>query len=113
MGKTVLVKILDLPGGAGGCCACGGKACGPDYAATMKQKVDELKAALEASHPGASSVEYVDLRENAAEKASDAGQLLVGGRYPPPVVVIDGEARFAGSVQVGRIVKAVGAALAD
>jgi len=112
MSKTVSVRILDLPGGGGGCCSCGG-GCGPDYAAQIKQKVDELKAALEADFPGRAGVEYVDLRQDAAEKASETGQLLVSKKYPSPLIVIDGEARFAGSILVGKIVKAVGAALAS
>jgi disulfide oxidoreductase YuzD len=107
MGKTVAVKVLDLPGGGGGCCSCGG-GCGPDYAAQIKQKVDELTAALEAEFPGRASVEYTDLRQDAAAKESEAGQLLVTKKYPSPLVVIDGEARFAGSIMVKKITKAVG-----
>jgi disulfide oxidoreductase YuzD len=109
MAKSVAVRILDLPGG-GGCCSCGG-GCGPDYAAQIQQKVDELRAALEADFPGRTSVEYVDLRQNAAEKESEAGQLLVTKKYPSPLVVIDGESKFAGSIMVGKVVKAVAAAL--
>ena len=112
MSKTVSVRILDLPGG-GGACTCGGSSCGPEYDAQIQQKVDELKAALEADFPGRASVEYVDLRQDAAEKASETGQLLVTKKYPSPLVVIDGEAKFAGSILVGKIVKAVGAALAS
>jgi hypothetical protein len=50
----------------------------------------------------------VDLRLQPAEKSSEAGRLLVAGQYPSPLVVIDGEPRFAGSIQINRIVKEVG-----
>ena len=107
MSKTVSVKVLDLPGGGGGCCTCGG-GCGPDYGAQLQQKVNELRAALEAEFPGRASVEYVDLRQDAAAKESEAGQLLVTKKYPSPLVLINGEARFAGSIMVKKIAKAVG-----
>ena len=107
MDKKVSVRILDLPGGGGGCCSCGG-GCGPDYAAQIQQKLDELRAALEADFPGRAGVEYVDLRQDTAAKESEAGQLLVTKKYPSPLVVIDGEARFAGSIMVKKIAKAIG-----
>ena len=74
----------------------------------LQQKVAELKAALEESFPGQTRVEYVDLREHAAEKESELGQLLSTKKYPPPLVVINGEPKFAGSIQVKKIVKEVG-----
>jgi disulfide oxidoreductase YuzD len=110
MARRVLVKILDLPGSSA-CCACGGTASGEERAAVMRQKMEELKSALEADFPGQASVEYIDLRQNPAEKETSPGQLLVTGRYPAPIIVIDGQARFAGSVLVKKIVKAVARAL--
>ena len=53
----------------------------------------------------------MDLREQAAEKESELGQLLATKKYPPPLVVIDGEPKFAGSIQVKKIVKEVGTVL--
>jgi disulfide oxidoreductase YuzD len=103
----VEVKVLDLPGVSGGC-ACSNPTLTPEYAAMLQQKVAELKAALEESFPGKTGVEYVDLRENQAERESDPGQLLATKKYPPPLVVIDGESKFAGSIQVKKIVKEVG-----
>ena len=50
-------------------------------------------------------------REHPAEKESELGQLLVTKKYPPPLVVIDGEPKFAGSIQVKKIVKEVGTVL--
>lgn len=106
----VKVKVLDLPG-VGGACACSNPTLTPEYAAMLQQKVAELKAALDESYPGKAEVEYLDLREHPAEKESDLGQLLATKKYPPPLVVIDGEPKFAGSIQVKRIVKEVGTIL--
>ncbi len=111
MGKTVSVKVLDLPGGGGGGCACSCKGGGADRSALVSQKMEELRAALEAAYSGRYSLAYVNLREDPAEKESSAGQLLVTGRFPAPIIVVEGEARFAGSIQVSKIVKAVGKAL--
>ena len=107
--KKVSVKVLDLPG-SGGCCTCGGAASG-EYLKLVGQKMDELDAALKAAYPDQYSLEYVNLRQNPAELGSTAGQLIASGRYPSPVIVIDGEARFAGSILVNKILKAVGKAL--
>ena len=106
----VKVKVLDLPGISGGC-ACSNPTLTPEYAAMLQQKVAELRTALEESYPGRTRVEYVNLKENQAERESEIGQLLVTKKYPPPLVVIDGEPKFAGSIQVKKIVKEVGAIL--
>ncbi|MFA5111658.1 MAG: DUF1462 family protein, partial [Desulfobaccales bacterium] len=63
---------------------------------------------LDESYPSKTRVEYIDLREHPAEKESELGQLLATKKYPSPLVVIDGEPKFAGSIQVKKIVKEVG-----
>lgn len=103
----VAVKILDLPGTGGGC-SCGSTLRGPEYIAMLAQKCEELKKALESSFPGKTSTHLIDLAISSEEKETEPGQLLVNGKYPPPLVVIDREPRFAGSIQVNRIVKEVG-----
>lgn len=103
----VAVKILDLPG-TGGTCACSSTPRGPEYAAALLQKCSELKDALEAQFPGKTSTQFIDLTKSEEEKQTEPGQLLVNRKYPAPLVVIDGEARFAGSIQVERILKEVG-----
>jgi hypothetical protein len=108
--EIVTVKILDLPG-AGSGCACSDLSRTPEYAAAVRQKVAELKAALASAYPGRAAVEYVDLRDNAAELAGERGQLLATRKYPTPLVVVGGEPKFAGSILVPKIVKAVGDAL--
>ncbi len=106
----VEVKVLDLPGVGGGC-ACSNPSLTPEYAAMLQQKVAELRAALEEAFPGKTGVNYMDLREHPAEKEGELGQLLTTKKYPPPLVVIDGEPKFAGSIQVKKIVKEVGTVL--
>lgn len=106
----VTVKILELPGVSGGC-ACGPNPCSPEMAAIFQEKVAELRTALEEAYPGRTRVEYVNLKENQAERESEAGQLLVTRQYPGPLVVIGGEPKFAGAVLIKKIVKEVGNAL--
>lgn len=105
--RFVAVKILDLPG-AGSGCACSSTPRGPEFVATLIQNCNELKEALETSFPGKTSAEYVDISQSPEEKETEAGKLLVSKQYPSPLVVINGVARFAGSIQVNQIVKAVG-----
>lgn len=105
--EFVTVKVLDLPG-AGGGCACSSTPRGPEYVQALMQKCSELKDALEAGYPGKTSVQFIDLTQSREEKETEPGQLLVSRKYPAPLIVIDGEARFAGSIQVNRIVKEVG-----
>jgi disulfide oxidoreductase YuzD len=106
----VAVKILDLPGG-GGSCSCGGScgstSSGPVFIATVMQKCTELKKALEENFPGQTRTEYVDISQSPEEKETEAGKLLVSKKYPSPLVLINGEARFAGSIQVNRVVEEV------
>jgi hypothetical protein len=102
----VSVKVLDLPTSGGGC-ACSSTPRGPEFIAALMQKCDELKEALESSFPGQTSTEYIDLQQVPAVKETEAGKLLVSKQYPAPLVVIDGAPRFAGSIQVNRIVKEV------
>ncbi len=110
MTDFVEVRILELPGVSGGC-SCGSVACSPEMAAMFQQKVAELRAALEEAYPGRTRVEYVNLKENQAERESEIGQLLATKKYPGPLVVIDGEPKYAGSIQVKKIVKEVGTVL--
>jgi len=106
----VAVRILELPGVSSGC-ACGNMPCTPEVAAMFQQKIAELRAALEDAYPGRTRVEHVNLKENQAERESEIGQILVTKKYPGPLVVIDGEPKFAGSIQVKKIVKEVGVIL--
>ncbi len=103
----VEIKILDLPG-AGGSCPCSDPTLTPEYGALLRRKIAELRAALEEAYPDKSRVKYVDLRESPDEKESDTGRLLASGKYPPPLVVVNGVLKLAGSIQVQKIVQEVG-----
>lgn len=103
----VTVRILDLPGTGAGC-ACSSAPRGPEFIAALMHKCEELNQALEGSYPGQTSTEYIDISKFPEEKKSQAGQLLTSKQYPSPLVVIDCEPRFAGSIQVNKVVKEVG-----
>jgi hypothetical protein len=109
--QAVDVKILDAAGPTGGCSCGSATAGGTGYTQMVQNKCRELREALEGKFPGRTSVEYRNLVEHPEERDTPAGQLLVKRTFPPPLVVIDGEARFAGSIQVAKIVEAVGARL--
>ena len=104
---VVEVKVLDAPGLKGGC-GCGSPAPPQDVkAATVQEKCEELRAALEDIFPGRTRVEYRNLFEHPEEKETQAGQALVNRMFPSPIVVIAGQPKFAGSIQVKRIIGAV------
>jgi hypothetical protein len=104
----VAVRVLYFPGKGGGCaCMSGDGLNSPEAIQALLRKCNELKDAMEKANPGKTSLEVVDLKLTPEEKASEAALLLVTGQYPSPLVVIDGEPRFAGSIQINRIVKEV------
>ena len=109
--KLVEVTILDAPG-AGGCSCGSSPAFGkPEYTQMLQSMCQDLRAALEKAFPGQTTVTYHTLPDHPEERNTPAGQILVNRTYPPPLVVIDGEPRFAGSIQTAKIVEVVGAKL--
>lgn len=80
----------------------------PEEIDRLWQKCSKLQDAMQAAHPGQASVELVDLQLTPEERATETGLLLVRGQYPSPLVVIDGKPRFAGSIEISRIVAEVG-----
>jgi hypothetical protein len=104
---VIEVKVLDAPGLKGGC-GCGGAPTPRDgITATIQEKCDELRAALEDRFPGRTRVQYRNLFEHPEEKETQAGQALVNRMFPPPIIVIAGQPKFAGSIQVNRVIGAV------
>jgi disulfide oxidoreductase YuzD len=105
--EMLAVKILDHPGDCSPC-PCLLPTGGPEYAAFIQQKVAALQTALEKAYPGKTRVTYIDLQENPAEQESAEGQLLLNKKLCAPLVLIDGEPKFAGMILVQKIVKEVG-----
>ena len=54
---------------------------------------------------------HVNLKENRRRKRAKSASFWSPRNIPPPLVVIDGEPKFAGSIQVKKIVKEVGTVL--
>jgi len=104
----VAVRVLYYPGKGPGCPCMSPRISGPEDIQALLQKCSALKEAMETANPGKTSLEVVDLELTPEEKATEAGLLLVRGQYPSPLVIIDGEPRFAGSVDINRIVTEVG-----
>ena len=77
----------------------------------LQQKVAELGRPWRKAYPGKTGVEHVNLGNNQAEKESEWGNSCPPRNIPGPLVVINGEPKFAGSIQVKKIVKEVGAIL--
>ncbi|MCL5126682.1 MAG: hypothetical protein M1511_19750 [Deltaproteobacteria bacterium] len=103
----VTVKILSMGAKSGGCATCGGGASNPEFINLLTQKIKELEEALNTSYPGKTKIELVDVKESEEEQKSEAGQLLVTGQYPPPLVLINGDPKFAGYIAVDKIVNEV------
>ncbi len=106
--NVVVVKVYDLVTGGGCCVACSAD---PEYVSRLQQKLQELGQELETNYPGKTRVEYIDLNQSPEKKGSEAAQLLVTGKYPAPLLVIDDEPKFAGYVDVKKVVKEVGLVL--
>ncbi len=105
----VPVKIIYLVGQAGSCpCACGSALETPEGLQALHEKCKELKEALDAKYPGRVSVDVIDMNTKPAETSTPGGQLLAHGQYPSPLIVIDGEPRFAGLIEINRILEEVG-----
>lgn len=105
---VVVVKVFDLVKGGGCCVSC---AASPEYVNMLKHKLKELETELETNYPGKTRVEYIDLNQVPEKKGSEAAQLLVTGKYPAPLLVIDGEPKFAGYIDVKKVVKEVATVL--
>jgi disulfide oxidoreductase YuzD len=69
---------------------------------------DKLKSTLEETYPGRTSTEYVNLLWVPQEKESNLGQLLVTKSQPSPLIIIDDEVKYSGSIQVQTIVNEIG-----
>lgn len=100
----VKIRILDLPSIGLGCTPAN---CDPNYV-SVEMMAKELKAALEEAYPGRTSIEYINLLWTPQEQESEFGKLLLTKRQPSPLIIIEGEVKYAGNIQVPIIVREIG-----
>lgn len=114
-GKIEIV-IYDAPAARAEDCGCG---CGghhqhphqetdPLARAHMELQSRALALTLEASFPGQVQVEYINVLKDPRGPSLPQTPLLCSLAYPTPLVYINGQGRFAGSLPVERIREEVG-----
>lgn len=117
-GKIEIV-IYDAPAAqAGDCgCGCGGHQHNPEAdplaGAPMELQSRALAMTLEADFPGRTQVEYINVHEDPRGPGLPQTQLLNSQAYPSPLVYLNGQGRFAGSLPVERIREEVGKLVAE
>lgn len=113
----VEVIIYDAPtlatsSGSGCGCGCGGHDHGhghghdhgdPLQRVSVEFQTQALSLTLEKAFPGRVSVEYINVLKDPRGPKLPQTALLCSLTYPPPLVYIDGQGRFAGSLPVERI----------
>jgi hypothetical protein len=107
------VVIYDAPAARAGDCGCG---CGghhhqkddPLAGTHLEFQTRALALTLEAAFPGKVRVEYIDVLKDPRGPHLPQTPLLSSLAYPPPLVYINGQGRFAGSLPVERIREEVG-----
>ena len=116
--EKIEVVIYDAPQPSAGDCACG---CGghdhqegadPLAGANMEFQTRALALTLEAAFPGRVKVEYINVLKDPRGPTLPQTQLLSSRAYPTPLVYLNGQGRFAGSLPAERIREEVGKLLA-
>jgi hypothetical protein len=69
----------------------------------MEIQVKALALTLEKSFPGRVTVDYINVLKDPRGPRLPQTALLCSLTYPPPLVYINGQGRFAGSIPVERI----------
>ncbi len=105
---VIAIQILTSSAKSGGCATCGGSGVSQTFTEMLSAKTKELKETLESAYPGETNVTLVNIKDSDDGELSEARRLLESGEYPPPLVVINGEPRFAGYIAVDKIVHEVG-----
>jgi len=107
--EKVQVAVYDAPAVQAGNCACG---CGghhhhegadPLAGAHLELQTRALALTLEAAFPGKVEVEYINVLKDPRGPRLPQTPLLCSLAYPTPLVYINGQGRFAGSLPVERI----------
>jgi hypothetical protein len=126
----IAVIVYDAPTAASSrasscACGCGGHSHGPgqDHAGyeagdplervSLELQVRALALTLEKDFPGQVTVEYINVLKDPRGPALPQTKLLCSLTYPPPLVYINGQGRFAGALPVERIREEVARQLAS
>jgi hypothetical protein len=110
----VEVIVYDAPtlattSGSGCGCGCGGHDHDHSHQGDPLEKVSvefqaqALAMTLEKAFPGRVTVEYINVLKDPRGPRLPQTALLCSLTYPPPLVYINGQGRFAGSLPVDRI----------
>ena len=115
----VEVVVYDAPtlattGGSGCGCGCAGHGHEHDHdhghthedpvsRISVQIQTQALAMTLEKSFPGRVTVEYINVLKDPRGPKLPQTALLCSLTYPPPLVYINGQGRFAGSLPVERI----------
>ena len=112
--EVVEVVIYDVPPARAGKCACG---CGghhhqgggePLAGANLELQTRALALTLESAFPQRVKVDYINVLKDPRGPGLPQTALLCSLAYPPPLVYINGQGRFAGALPVERIREEVG-----
>ncbi|MHB8066338.1 MAG: YbbN family protein [Desulfobaccales bacterium] len=107
--EKVQIVVYDAPSTQAGSCACG---CGghhheqgddPLADTHLEFQTRALAMTLEAAFPGKVELEYINVLKDPRGPRLPQTPLLCSLAYPPPLVYINGRARFAGALPVERI----------
>ncbi len=75
----------------------------PCKGSALKLQTQALALTLEKAFPGRVTVEYINVLKDPRGPKLPQTALLCSLTYPPPLVYINGQGRFAGSLPVERI----------
>jgi hypothetical protein len=116
----VQVVIYDAPAAKSSSCACGcgghhehGEHDDPLAGVSLEMQAKALAMTLDAAFPGKVQVEYVNVLTDPRGPSLPQTALLGSLSYPPPLVYINGQGRFAGALVPERIREEVGKILEE
>lgn len=114
---VVEIVIYDAPAARKSGCDCGcdhhhghGHEHGPGHhhgdpleKVSMEMQTQALALTLEKAFPGQVKVEYINVLQDPRGPSLPQTKLLGSLTYPPPLVYLNGQGRFAGALPVERI----------
>ena len=115
-GDIVEIVVYDAPAGRRSGCDCGcdhhGPESGPSHGhahgdafekISMEMQTRALSMTMEKEFPGKVRVEYINVLEDPRGPSLPQAELLSSQTYPTPLVYVNGQGRFAGSLPVERL----------